>query len=167
MRGDRRLEIMLRLAYEHGLRRAEIAVGHSSDLREDLLGWSLLVHGKGGKLRIVPLTPRMALELRSLAPGWFFEGAIDGHLSDRRVGELLRDAIEGHWTGHKLRHSFGSNVHEASGGDIQLTGELLGHVNLAATPRYVKIKEERRRSAVYVANGYEAPATPQRRLRAV
>lgn len=166
-RGDARLAIMLRLAHDHGLRRGEIAVGHSDDLRQDLLGWSLLVHGKGGKLRIVPLTPRSALDLRALGEGYFFPGKIGGHLSPRRVGEILRDAIGGHWTGHKLRHSFGTNVHEVTDGDVMTAGKLLGHVNLSTTPRYVKPADARLRAAVYAAAGYAIPTTPERTLRAI
>lgn len=167
VRSDDRLALMLRLAYDHGMRRGEIAVVHSRDLRQDLLGWSLLVHGKGGKLRIVPLTPRAALDLRALGDGYAFPGKIDGHLSPRRVGELLRDAIDGHWTGHKLRHSFGTNVHEVTEGDVMTAGKLLGHVNLSTTPRYVKPSDARLRAAVYAAAGYEPPTMPARRLRAV
>jgi len=67
---DDRLKLILRLAHDAGLRRSEIAQVHSSDLFEDLHGWSLRVHGKGRKERDVPLTPRLALELRSLPPGY-------------------------------------------------------------------------------------------------
>lgn len=166
-RGDERAAIMLRLAHDHGLRRAEIAVGHSNDLRPDLLGWSLLVHGKGGKQRIVPLTPRSAMELRALGAGYFFPGAIDGHLSPRRVGEILRDAIQGNWTGHKLRHSFGTNVHEATNGDVMTAGKLLGHANLSASQKYIKPADARLRAAVHAAAGVAPPQVPERLLRAV
>lgn len=163
-RGDERAALMLRLAHDHGMRRGEIAVAHSDDLRPDLLGWSLLVHGKGGKQRVVPLTPRAALELRALGPGYFFPGKIDGHLSPRRVGEILRDSIAGNWTGHKLRHSFGTNVHEVTGGDVMTAGELLGHVNLSASQRYIRPADARLRAAVYAAAGYAIPERPGRSL---
>ncbi|ALX66336.1 hypothetical protein AB663_001432 [Microbacterium sp. XT11] len=167
VRGDHRAEVMMRLAYDHGLRRGEIAVAHSNDLRQDLLGWSLLVHGKGRKTRIVPLTPRMALELRALGEGFFFPGKIDGHLSPRRVGEILRDSIDGHWTGHKLRHSFGTNIHESTDGDVMTAGRLLGHVNLSASQHYIRPADARLRAAVYAAAGYDIPTPPERRLRAI
>lgn len=166
LRGDERLAIMLRLAFEHGLRRGEIALGHADDIRQDLLGWSLIVHGKGRKTRIVPLNPRMALELRALGEGWFFPGAIDGHLSPRRVGELLRDGIDGHWTGHKLRHGFASNAQDATG-DLYTTAQLLGWTNLSTGRAYIKTPDARLRGAVYAAGGYEIPTVPTRRLKAV
>lgn len=43
--------IMLRLGAECGLRRDEIAQVHSRDIIDDLLGKSLIVHGKGKKER--------------------------------------------------------------------------------------------------------------------
>ncbi|WP_295012476.1 tyrosine recombinase XerC [uncultured Microbacterium sp.] len=170
---DDRTALMLRLAHDAGMRRAEIAQVHSDDIREDLLGWSLLVHGKGGKQRMMPLTPRLALDLRTRAAsaetvdGWLFAGRIDGHLSPRRVGELLEEALPGGWTGHKLRHSFGSNVHEATDGDTLTTQNLLGHANPNTTTRYVRPHDHRLRAAVYAAAGYAAPELPARRLKAV
>ncbi len=31
---------------------------HADDIREDLLGWSLLVHGKGNRMRLCATHPR-------------------------------------------------------------------------------------------------------------
>ena len=47
--------LMLRLGAECGLRRFEIAKVHSRDVMRDLVGWSLVVVGKGDKQRIVPV----------------------------------------------------------------------------------------------------------------
>ena len=55
---DRRQTLILRLAGESGLRRAEIAQVHVGDLTETIDGASLLVHGKGNKLRRVPVATR-------------------------------------------------------------------------------------------------------------
>lgn len=145
---DDRVRLMMRLAAEAGMRRAEIAVVHSSDLVEDLDGWSLVVHGKGNKARVVPLTRRIALELRSLPGGYAFPGAIDGHLSPRRVGELVTDQLEGDWTIHKLRHRAGTRWHRSSGGDLLVVQELLGHASPATTRAYVKVQRESLRQAV-------------------
>lgn len=156
-RADDRTALIMRLAHDAGLRRSEIAQIHSDDLRPDLLGWSLLVHGKGGKQRIMPLTPRLALDLRARPPGYVFEGAIDGHLSPRRVYELVAAVLDGHWTLHNLRHSFGTNTHEATNGDTLTVQRLLGHASPATTARYVRPSDARGRAAVYVAAGYTAP----------
>lgn len=57
---DPRVRLMLRLAAEAGLRRAEIARVHRRDLTRGPAGAELLVHGKGGKLRVVPLGDDLA-----------------------------------------------------------------------------------------------------------
>ena len=63
--------LMLRLGAECGLRRFEIAKVHSRDVMRDLVGWSLVVVGKGDKQRIVPIGDDLALLIRS-ANGYLF-----------------------------------------------------------------------------------------------
>jgi integrase/recombinase XerC len=147
---DARVRLMLRLAYDAGLRRCEIAVIHSSDLIEDLVGWSLLVHGKGNKERVVPLTPRLALELRSLPPGWAFPGDYDGHLSPRWVGKLATTVLPDHWTLHTLRHSFATRNYAVKR-DVLTTQQLLGHASPATTQLYVQLPSDSLRESVMAA----------------
>lgn len=150
-RSDDRLRLILRLAHDAGLRRAEIAQIHSSDLFEDLHGWSLRVHGKGSKERDVPLTPRLALELRSLPEGWAFPGDDGGHLSPRWVGKLATRVLPDEWTLHTLRHSFGTRTYQHS--DVFVVQELLGHASPATTRTYVQVPNDRLRTAVLAAAG--------------
>ena len=70
--------LMLRLGAECGLRRFEIAKVHSRDVMRDLVGWSLVVVGKGDKQRIVPIGDDLALLIRS-AHGYLFPGRWSGH----------------------------------------------------------------------------------------
>jgi integrase len=153
MRSDRRTRLILRLAAEAGLRRGEIAlVNTETDLIEDMVGWSLIVHGKGGKIRIVPLTEGIALELLELPAGWAFPGAIDGHLSPRRVGELGADALDGVWTLHTLRHRFATRTYDIDH-DVFGVQELLGHASPDTTRRYVARDRARLRELVQLAAG--------------
>ncbi|MCD5345043.1 tyrosine-type recombinase/integrase [Agromyces sp. S2-1-8] len=161
-RADDRTTLILRLAHDAGLRRGEISLIHSDDLSQDFVGWSLLVHGKGNKLRTVPLTPRLALDLRALGTGWAFPGDIDGHLSARRVGELAVDVLPSPWTLHALRHSFATRAHEIEG-DTLTVQRLLGHASPATTQRYVLLGDERLRGTVYRAAGVNGPLTVNRR----
>ncbi len=39
-------------------------------------------------------------------------------------------------TMHQLRHAFGTNVYQSSGGDLILTQGLLGHSSVATTQNY-------------------------------
>ncbi|WP_164512552.1 tyrosine-type recombinase/integrase [Nocardioides baekrokdamisoli] len=159
---DDRLQLMLELAAGHGLRRGEVTlVWPERDLVEDLDGWSLIVHGKGGKTRIVPLEATTAMKLLRAPAGYAFPGRIDGHLSPQRVGNLVSRALEGGWTMHKLRHRAGTNMAEASGGDMRVVQELLGHAGLNTTMLYVKVNQKRWRAAVNA--GYSTRAAAQER----
>ncbi|GAB3867457.1 tyrosine-type recombinase/integrase [Nocardioides maradonensis] len=160
---DERVTLMCMLAAGHGLRRAEVAVVHPQrDLVEDLDGWSLLVHGKGGKTRLVPLEAETARLLRALPPGYAFPGRIDGHLSPRYVGILVSRQLEGAWTMHKLRHRAGTYFAEDAEHDMRVVQELLGHANLNTTMLYVKVNQKRARAAIEAARSTPAAARERR-----
>lgn len=148
---DERTRLMIRLAGEAGLRRAEVAQVHKRDLVEDLVGWSLLVHGKGGRKRIVPLPDSLAPAVRrAVEHGYAFPGAIDGHLSPRRVGELVATVLEGEWTMHKLRHRFATRAY-AVDRDAFTVQQLLGHASASTTRAYVALDDSALRRTVNAA----------------
>lgn len=142
-----REKLMLRLAAEVGMRRAEVAVVHSNDLMEDFVGHSLVVHGKGGKRRVVPLPQSLGRTLAQMPPGYLFPGDDDGHLSPRYVGKLIRDLLPGEWTMHTLRHRFGTRAYALTS-DLLLVQEMLGHASPSTTRRYVEYDRDRMRAAV-------------------
>jgi len=146
-RSTPRERLMLRLGAEIGLRRAEVAVVHSDDLEQDLVGWSLVVHGKGSKLRTVPLSPSLALALRALPRGYAFPGDDDGHLSPRWVGKLMTNLIPEGFTMHSLRHRFATRAY-ALERDVFAVQELLGHASPATTRGYVVIENATLRRTV-------------------
>lgn len=140
MQAQPRVRLMLRLAREAGLRRGEIAQLHSEDVIEDILGVSLLVHGKGGRERIIPLTDALGAAVRawfeSHGRGFAFPGDRDGHLSPEYVGKLIARALPGKWTAHPLRHSFAAATFLVDR-DVFAVQELLGHASPTTTRRYV------------------------------
>lgn len=142
-----REKVMLRLAAEVGMRRAEVAQVHSRDLMEDMVGHSLIVHGKGGRTRIVPLPRSLGRTLADLDPGYVFPGNDGGHLSPRYVGKLIRDLLPGDWTMHTLRHRFGTRAYALTS-DLLLVQEMLGHASPTTTRRYVQYDRARMRTAV-------------------
>ncbi|MFA5712286.1 tyrosine-type recombinase/integrase [Mycolicibacterium sp.] len=144
---DDRTRLMIRLAAEVGLRRAEVAQIHSRDLMEDLVGWTLVVHGKGGRDRLVPLSRGLAIELRAAGPGWLFPGDDGGHLSPRWVGTLVGQVLPQGWTMHKLRHRFASRAY-AVDRDVFAVQELLGHASHATTRAYVLVPNDALRRTV-------------------
>lgn len=150
---DKRTLLILRCAAEAGLRRAEVAAINANDLSRDLAGWSLLVHGKGGKDRTVPLSEDLARELRIACMsggGWAFPGNDAGHLSPQRVGKLASAALPDPWTMHTLRHRFATRAHEGTH-DLIAVQRLLGHSSVATTQRYVASGRDALRRAAAAA----------------
>lgn len=135
-----RERLMARLAGEAGLRRAEVAVVHSDDLIHDGSGWSLLVHGKGGKQRVLGITNSLASEIRSYCTrhGYLFPGQIDGHISPQWVGIMISKLMPPGWSMHKLRHRFATRGY-AGTGNLRAVQEALGHASVATTQRYTAV----------------------------
>ncbi|WP_229117710.1 tyrosine-type recombinase/integrase [Enemella evansiae] len=145
---DERTTLILHLAAYAGLRRAEIARVHARDLLPDLVGWSVRVHGKGGRIRVVPVPTWLAEQIEQRAGGgWCFPGDDAGHLSPRWVGKLATDALPGNWTLHTLRHRFASRAY-AGCRDLIAVQQLLGHASVATTQRYVAAPDDALRAAM-------------------
>lgn len=147
---DFRVRLMMHLAARAGLRRGEIARVHSSDLVEDLVGWSLIVRGKGARERVVPLPDDLAFLVRRRAAetaGWLFPGADAGHLSPARVGELVSAALPGAWTCHSLRHYFATRTWQHTR-DLLVVQRLLGHAKPETTQSYIALGADVLRAGV-------------------
>ncbi|MGG7509445.1 tyrosine-type recombinase/integrase [Plantibacter sp. YIM 135249] len=145
---DIRTRLMVQMAAYAGMRCGEIAKASSTDIFEDFVGWSIVVHGKGGKDRVVELRDELAHMLRQLPAGYFFPGQIDGHLSAGYVSKLVSGALPAGVTGHMLRHWFAGKAYRASGNDIRAVQELLGHASVATTQIYTAIEDGAKRRAV-------------------
>jgi len=134
------------LLYGAGLRTAEALALDVSDVRGS---GPLMVRGKGGKERMVPLLPavREALQhwLRQRPPGGaaLFTGQKGGRLDSRvarRTMQTYRQlaGLPEHATPHALRHSFATHLLGA-GADLRVIQELLGHASLSTTQRYTAV----------------------------
>lgn len=153
---DPRVRLMLRLAAEAGLRRAEIARVHRRDLTRGSAGAALLVHGKGAKLRTVPLGDDLAAAIAAAgAAGYLFPGDDGGHLSPRWVGKLMAGALPGHWTAHTLRHRFATRAYRGSR-NLRAVQALLGHSSVATTERYTAVDDAEIRAAAMAAADRDA-----------
>lgn len=142
---DARIRLMVALAAQAGLRCREIALVRSSDVRRDLLGFSLLVHGKGDKERVVPIPDRLAYDIADI-DGWAFPGQVDGHLSPAYVSKLVSEALPEGITAHMLRHRYASRAYAAER-DIRAVQELLGHSSVATTQIYTAVDSDALRRA--------------------
>lgn len=148
---DHEEKLMIRLAAEAGLRRCEIAKVKAGDLMRDLVGWSLIVVGKGDRQRIVPLGDDLADSIRIAASGhdggYVFEGRWGGHVCTTYVGKRLSKLLGDGWTGHSLRHRYATVTYGATH-DLLLVSKLLGHESVETTQRYVAMPDDRLRAAV-------------------
>lgn len=147
-----RVALMLRLAAECGLRRAEVAALHTDDVTEDLIGYTLRILGKGDKVREVPCPPGLAQHLLAGPRGFIFPGDMDGHLSPRYVGKLVAAVMPEHWTMHTLRHRAGTRWYQVDR-DVFTVQDLLGHSSPATTRVYVQVPREALRRTVLAAAG--------------
>ncbi len=146
-----RIRLMLALAAYAGLRRAEIA----GLTVEDVLGDQnlLLVRGKGGKERLVPMGPVVIQAMNGYGlprTGPLFLGIHGQAISRHTVGELVAGHLRAcgiDATTHQGRHWFATQVYAASG-DLRITQEMLGHASPATTAIYAQWNPERAASAI-------------------
>lgn len=116
---------------------------------------TLVIRGKGGKERMVPILPaarEAVLRYKDLAPFEFargtplFRGARGGPLSPRIVQLAMAKLRAGlglpeSATPHALRHAFATHLLE-NGADLRVIQELLGHASLTTTQRYTALDEK-------------------------
>jgi len=145
---------MIRLAAELAMRRAEIARVRTDDLVDTPRGPELVIHGKGGRSRTVPVPADLAAEIRALPPGWIFPspapGRDDGHLTPGHVGRLISRALPGQWTAHRLRSAAATAWADPDIGDLDIdeVAQLLGHARVDTTRVYVLRRSAVSRAAV-------------------
>ncbi|MGI8682030.1 MAG: tyrosine-type recombinase/integrase [Mycobacteriales bacterium] len=147
---DERVRLAVLLAGQCGLRRAEIARTRTEHVEPDLLGSSLRVTGKGGHVRMVPLTDELAALITEHAPGWLFPSTHGGHLTPHHLGKLVTRCLPDDLTTHTLRHRC-ATVSYAGTRDLRAVQELLGHAKPETTAIYVAIPDESVRAAMLAA----------------
>jgi integrase/recombinase XerC len=139
---------VLTLLYGCGLRISEALGLTRADSTQD----PLIITGKGGKTRIVPVleVTRQAIERyielcpMPLPPDKpLFRGVRGGPLNARNLQLLiarLRGALNlpDTATPHALRHSFATHL-LAGGADLRTIQELLGHASLSTTQVYTEV----------------------------
>ncbi|APA76286.1 site-specific tyrosine recombinase XerD [Mycobacterium avium subsp. hominissuis] len=145
---------LLELLYSTGARISE-AVGLDVD-DVDTQARSVLLRGKGGKQRLVPIgrpavaaldaylvRGRSELARRGRGTPAIFLNVRGGRLSRQSAWQVLQDAAEraGITSGvspHMLRHSFATHLLEG-GADVRVVQELLGHASVTTTQIYTMV----------------------------
>lgn len=144
---------VLTLLWGCGLRISEALSLTGRDLP---LAEALVITGKGGKERHVPVLPVArdaviayveACPLPITAPEPLFRGARGGPLRARGIQQVMAKArlqlgLPASATPHAMRHSFATHLLNA-GGDLRSIQELLGHASLSTTQAYTAVETAR------------------------
>lgn len=139
---------MVELAAYGGLRAGEIARVHQDDW--DRWARLLIVWGKGGKVREVPIEHAGLAARLDVVVGWAFPNGRGNHLSPGHVTKLVSRTLPGQWTAHPCRHRMATTAY-AGTRDLLAVGALLGHSRPETTQRYVKMPDDALREAARAA----------------
>ncbi len=163
-----RLLCLLEVVYATGLRVSELVALPATSARRDQR--MLVVRGKGGKERLVPLNQAakraMAeyLKLREDAgrqetskkeqSKWLFPSfGEQGHLTRQHFARELKGLGQAggiapaRLSPHVLRHAFASHLLH-NGADLRVVQTLLGHADISTTQIYTHVLEERLKALV-------------------
>jgi integrase/recombinase XerD len=165
-----RLYALLETLYATGMRVSELVGLPRSVLVGD--GRMLVIKGKGGRERLVPLNaaaraaldaylnvgrePDGAGDVAPMLPTkWLFASrGAEGHLTRQRLGQELKAlALEAgldpvRVSPHVLRHAFASHLLDR-GADLRAVQQLLGHADISTTQIYTHVLEERLKKLVF------------------
>ncbi len=171
-KGLRRLA-MLEILYAGGLRVSELVGLKTAQTRRK--DGCLLIKGKGGRERLVPLT-RPALEALEAwnevraqtmpkgvdaqaraKPFLFPGGSKSGHLTREAFALILKDLAReaglppSRVSPHVLRHAFATHLLEG-GADLRAVQTLLGHADISTTQIYTHVLDARLKALVEQAH---------------
>jgi len=148
---DLRLLALIELLYGSGLRASELVSLPRGAIQPDKP--YLILRGKGGKERLVPLSDRARAAVAAWrdhvdpARPWLFPSG-KGHLSRIRLYQMVREiaALAGippdRISPHVLRHAFATHLLEG-GADLRALQAMLGHADIATTEIYTHVDSAR------------------------
>ncbi|MEL6978945.1 MAG: tyrosine-type recombinase/integrase [Pseudomonadota bacterium] len=169
LRGEARAraECVVELLYGSGLRVSEltsletVAVTRALAAARSGAPAALIIRGKGGRERLVPLSKAaldaaeiwLAARRAARSPHLFPSSGRSGRLTREAVFQLLKRlaAAAGvdpaRVSPHALRHSFATHLLEG-GADLRAIQLMLGHADIAATEIYTHVAADRRERLV-------------------
>jgi len=163
-----RLICLVELLYATGMRISELVTLPLASAQRDPR--FLVISGKGGRERVVPLSEPSRLALTaylvcrdgflpdSQPSRWLFPSrGRAGHLTRQRSGQLLKElAVKAgldpdRLSPHVLRHAFASHLLD-HGADLRSVQQMLGHADIATTQIYTHVLSDRLRKLVETAH---------------
>ena len=159
-----RLVCLLEVLYATGLRVSElVGLPFAAVARDPRV---LIVRGKGGKERMVPLTEAAMAAIAAYkgvrgvfmaagetSPHLFPSRSGAGHLTRRRLAQLLDETAvlagldPAKVSPHVLRHAFATHLLD-HGADLRSVQQMLGHADISTTQIYTHVLAERLRALV-------------------
>ncbi|HEY9092072.1 tyrosine recombinase [Parasphingorhabdus sp.] len=148
---DTRLSALMELLYGSGLRASELVSLPRRSVVADRP--FLIVRGKGGKERLVPISERARSAVNRWitfvdADGKYLFPSRTGHLSRIRLFQIIKDlAVKSginpaKISPHVLRHAFATHLLEG-GADLRALQTLLGHSDISTTQIYTHVDSAR------------------------
>jgi integrase/recombinase XerD len=149
--GNLRLSALFELLYGSGLRATELVSLPRNAMRGDQP--FLILKGKGGRERLVPLSDRArtaAADYAATLPAgglWLFPSG-KKHLSRVRLYQIVRELAgeagiaPERISPHVLRHAFATHMLEG-GADLRALQTMLGHADIATTQIYTHVDSRR------------------------
>ncbi|MBM7067496.1 site-specific tyrosine recombinase XerD [Actibacterium sp. 188UL27-1] len=168
-RDRQRNACLMQLLYATGMRVTELVSLPVAAARGDPR--MLMINGKGGKDRMVPLSPPARASLAAWLTTWdktadlaqkkgrppsrylFPSGGKAGHLTRHRFYMLIKEIAVAAGvdpalvTPHTLRHAFATHLLEG-GADLRVIQTLLGHADISTTEIYTHVLDERLKELV-------------------
>ena len=161
---------MLELLYASGMRVSELLSLKLSDLlinkTSDQMKPFILIKGKGGKERVVPINSHAIDSLKSYLKiiheftndktnKWLFPSkhSGEGRITRQYFGKILKQlAIKAglnaaKMSPHKIRHSFATHMLNG-GANLRIIQELLGHQNIGTTQIYTHVASEKLKKVI-------------------
>lgn len=149
---------LIELLYGSGLRASEVVALPRAAF--NAATEALLVRGKGGKERLVPLGPRARAAVAAMLSAgdagsrrppsrWLFPArGASGHLTRQTLGHIVKRAAvaagidPARVSPHVLRHAFATHLLEG-GADLRTLQAMLGHADVATTEIYTHVSAGR------------------------
>jgi integrase/recombinase XerD len=156
---DVRDRAILYTMYASGLRASEVCALNFFDVQEE----KVLVQGKGGKERVVPIakvaTEAIEVYIQAWEGSWgkcersspLFLSKRGKRLDREMIWRIVKKyaelaGIRKNISPHTLRHSFATHLLE-NGADLRIIQEMLGHKDISTTDRYTHISKRHLKNA--------------------